>query len=71
MWEKFKKWCAADSTTARLTRTIAQGVVGVLIANIDYIIGGFTMDAGTKAIIVALVMAVLSPVQAALGKRAE
>lgn len=52
----------------RLARTITQGVIGVLIANIDLLISTFNFDAGVKAMIVALVMAVLSPVMAAVGK---
>ena len=51
----------------RLIRTIIQGVIGVLIANLDYIIGFFSIPVGAKALIVALVMAVLSPIMAAMG----
>lgn len=67
MLEKFKNWCASDSASARLTRTIFQGIIGVLIANADYIVGGFAIDPATKAVIVALVMAILSPIQATIG----
>lgn len=51
----------------RLLRTIVQGVIGVIIANLDVIVGLTTFDPSVKAIIVALVMAVLSPVMAMLG----
>lgn len=51
----------------RLFRTIIQGVIGVLIANIDVIAGTFHMDPAVKAIVVALIMAVLSPIMASLG----
>ena len=55
----------------RLFRTIVQGVIGFLIANIDLIISNFTLDANAKAIIVGLVMAILSPIMAEIGKNSE
>ena len=51
----------------RLLRTIVQGVLGVLIANIDLILGWCVLDPSVRALVVALVMAVLSPVMAAIG----
>lgn len=51
----------------RLLRTIIQGVIGVLIANIDIIVGFGEFPPEVKAIIVALTMAVLSPIMASLG----
>jgi len=52
----------------RLARTIVQGIIGVAVANIDVLVGTFVLDAGMKAVVVALVMAVLSPVMAELGR---
>lgn len=57
----------SNSWYMRLFRTIVQGVIGVLIANIDLIVSSFDFDAGVKALIVALVMAILSPVMSAIG----
>lgn len=51
----------------RLLRTIVQGVLGVIVANIDLIMGWCVMDPAVRALVVALVMAVLSPVMAMLG----
>ena len=51
----------------RLARTIAQGVLGVVIANIDLIMGWCVLDPSMRGLVVALVMAVLSPIMAALG----
>lgn len=51
----------------RLLRTIIQGVIGVIIANLDVIIGGFDLPVSAKPIIASLVMAVLSPIMSALG----
>ena len=56
-----------NSTIYRLLRTIAQGVIGVIIANLDVIIGVFHFEPSVKAIIVALVMAILSPIMSEIG----
>lgn len=61
------KFFTSNSPWFRLLRTIIQGVLGVVIANIDVLIGSFVIDDIYKPIIVALVMAVLSPVMAVLG----
>lgn len=52
----------------RLARTIVQGVLGVFVANIDVLVGAVVLDPSTRAIVVALCMAVLSPVMAEIGK---
>ena len=51
----------------RLARTILQGIIGVLVANIDLIMGQVILDPAQRAIIVPVVMAILSPIMAALG----
>lgn len=51
----------------RLLRTIAQGVLGVFVANIDMIIGTAVLDPAMRALVVAFVMAVLSPITAETG----
>lgn len=52
----------------RLLRTIIQGIIGVLIANLDLLISKLTFDPSLKPMIVALVMAILSPIMAEIGK---
>lgn len=52
----------------RLARTILQGLIGVLVANIDLIMGYVVLDPTQRAIIVPVVMAILSPIMAALGE---
>ena len=52
----------------RLVRTIVQGVIGVFIANLDILFGGVPMDPALRGFVVALVMALLSPLMAALGE---
>ena len=56
----------------RLLRTIAQGVLGVVVANIDLLVGVAVLEptwrALVVALVVALVMAVLSQLMAEIGK---
>lgn len=70
-----KKWLntflSSNEASYRLLRTIAQGVIGVLIANIDVIIGTFSIDPALKGVITALSMCILSPIMAELGKKNE
>ena len=51
----------------RLLRTVVQGVLGVIVANIDTLVGCAVLEPAWRAVVVALVMAVLSPVMAELG----
>ena len=52
-------------------RTIVQGVLGVVVANLDLIVGACVLDPSQRALVVALVMAVLSPIMAQLGTEDE
>ena len=61
------EFLASNEWYWRLARTIVQGVLGVIIANIDLILGWCVLDPGVRGLVVALVMAVLSPIMAALG----
>lgn len=65
------KFLTDNSSEMRLARTIVQGIIGVLIANVDGLIDLLTIEPTIKPIIAALVMAVLSPIMSELGKRAE
>lgn len=62
------KFLKSNETRYRLLRTIAQGVIGVLIANVDLLVEGMVIPSEYKPMIVALVMAVLSPIMSELGK---
>lgn len=66
--QAFGNWCVADTAGARLTRTIVQGIVGVIVANLDVILGMYIFDPVTRGIVVPLVMAILAPIQKALGE---
>ena len=59
----------SNDTKYRLLRTIVQGLIGVLIANIDILVGLTPINPDLKPIIVAVVMAILSPIMAELGGR--
>ena len=61
----------SNETRFRLIRTIIQGVIGVLIANVDFLFSSFNFEPETKAFIVALTMAILSPIMAELGNGCE
>ena len=66
-----KTLLSSNDARYRLARTIIQGVIGVVIANLDYIIGLGPFAPETKALIVALTMAVLSPIMAYFGTEPE
>lgn len=61
----------SNETKYRLIRTIIQGVIGVLISNIDLLFSTFHFEPEVKAFIVALTMAILSPIMAELGAKNE
>lgn len=52
----------------RLCRTVVQAIIGFLLANLDLLFANLTLDANTKAIVVGLTMAILSPIMAEIGK---
>ena len=61
------KFLKSNEALYRMLRTIFQGIIGVLIANLDTITGAFQLPDVWKPVIAALVMAILSPVMASLG----
>ena len=54
-----ERFLTSNETFFRLARTILQGVLGVVAANIGDIVGDWHFSTNTKAIIVALVMSEL------------
>ena len=64
-----KEFLQSNKTVYRLLRTILQGIIGVIIANADVLIGTFAIPMEYRPIIVALVMAVLSPIMSELKKK--
>lgn len=65
------KFLHSNDWQYRLLRTIVQGIIGVLVANLDLLISKLTFDPAIKTMIVALCMAVLSPIMAEIGKNNE
>lgn len=61
------KLLTSNDATYRLLRTIIQGVIGVIIANLDVLIGSTPIPSNMKPVIVALIMACLSPIMAYMG----
>ena len=71
MKQSFERFMTDNSTEMRLLRTIIQGLLGVIVANMDTLIGKIVIDPDWKPFIVACVMAVLSPVMSEIGKKGE
>lgn len=61
------EFLASNDWKWRLARTIVQGVLGVFIANINLILGYAILDPTLRALVVAFVMAILTPIMAAIG----
>ena len=57
----------SNDTRYRLLRAILQGIIGVLIANLDLLIGYAAIPTELRPVSVAAVMAVLSPIMSELG----
>lgn len=62
-----KTFLTSNEWQYRLLRTIVQGIIGVIIANIDVIVGYMILDVTQRTIVVGVVMALLSPIMKALG----
>ena len=65
------KFLNSNETVWRVLRTIVQAVIGVIIANLDMLISAINIGEVWKPVIVALVMAVLSPIMSEIGKSIE
>ena len=65
-----EKFLSSNKTAYRLLRTIAQGIIGVIVAYIDVIVGTIAIPDEFRPMIVALVMAILSPIMSELGASA-
>ena len=61
------KFLQSNDWKYRLARTIVQGILGVIVANLDLLLGMVVLDPTVRPVVVALVMAVLSPIMAMMG----
>ena len=62
------RFLTENSPTMRCARTVFQGVCGVVVAQLPQVLGLYQLDPVWSATIVALTMAVLSPIMATLGE---
>ena len=68
----FFEWLLrSNSTGARVLRTVLQGVISVFLSALPEIVGLFNMDPVVQYLVVAALMAILSPIMAELGKGVE
>ena len=68
----FFEWLLrSNSTGARVLRTVIQGVLSVVLSSLPEIIGLFQLDPVVQSLVVAALMAILSPIMAELGKGVE
>ena len=65
------KFLTSNDPKWRCARTVVQGVCGVVIAQLPQVLGAYSLDPVWSATIVALTMAVLSPVMALMGGNDE
>lgn len=62
------RFLTENTPLMKCLRTIVQGVLGVIVAELPQILGLYQLDPVWTAAIVALTMAVLSPIMAAIGE---
>ena len=65
------KLLSSNAWQYRLLRTIIQSIIGCVIANLDLIVESLNFSPSLKPVIVALCMAILSPIMAEIGKHQE
>lgn len=65
------RFLTSNSTSMRLARTIVQGIIGVLISYADLLVSFVNIPPEMRPMIVAIVMAILSPAMAEIGKNTE
>ena len=66
-----KYFLKANTAGMRLARTIFQAVIGVVITNIDLLMGYVVIDPALRPVITGMVMAVLSVIMKELGGKDE
>ena len=66
MWNDF---LTSNSTWWRLARTIVQAIIGVIADYVVVIVAELPVPEAFRPAIVALIMAILSPIMSELGKR--
>lgn len=62
-----KEFLSSNDTKYRLARTIVQGIIAVIVTNLDLILGYTTIAPELRPVITGVVMAILSPIMSELG----
>ena len=62
-----KEFLTSNDTKYRLLRTILQGIIGVITANLDLLLGYTVIPPELRPVITGVVMAILSPIMSELG----
>lgn len=62
------EFLTSNETKWRLARTIVQGLIAVIVANLDLLVGYAVIDPALRPVITGMVMAILSPIMSELGK---
>lgn len=65
------RFLTSNETSMRLARTVVQGIIGVLVSYADTLVGFIAIPPEMRPMVVALVMAILSPMMAEIGKNTE
>ena len=71
MQDFWRVFLTSNETKYRLARTILQEVIGVIAAYLDVIVGMAPIPNELRPLIVAIVMAILSPIMSELGASIE
>jgi len=61
-----KEFLTSNDTKYRLLRTILQGIIGVITANLDLLLGYTVIPPELRPVITGVVMAILSPIMSEL-----
>ena len=67
----WKTFLTSNKTKYRLARTIVQGILASIVAYLDVIVGMVPIPNELRPLIVAIVMAILSPIMSELGASIE
>ena len=71
MKDFWKIFLASNETKYRLARTIVQGILASIVAYLDVSVGMAPIPNELRPLIVAIVMAILSPIMSELGASIE
>ena len=65
------KFLTSNDPLYRCLRTVIQGIIGVVIAQLPTLLTGTPLDPVWQEFIVAITMAILSPIMALMGGESE